>query len=254
MFDMNSMSFLPLTLQQAFQTWRVVDSMGNERNLHSNVSEEEACLLNAAVRQIKPSLSVEVGLAMGISTLAILGGIEANGSGQHVVCDPFQKEYQDTGIAMVQRAGLDRFWKFHRSYAEEIIPTLPPLQFAFIDASHLFDHTLVEFVLVDKKLVPGGIVGFHDLWMPSLQKLLRFILANRAYKVWHPDGFLPSLASSQKSHGLKAQMRNTISKSRLGKFVSQEFLFPWKEYSIPNLVFLQKLANDERDWHHFVYF
>lgn len=251
---MNPSSFLPPTLQDAFRTQCVVDSMGSVRELHSNVSEEEACLLNAAVRQIKPSLSVEVGLALGISTLAILGGIEANGSGQHVVCDPFQKEYQDTGITMVQRAGLDRFWKFHRSFAEEIVPTLPPLQFAFIDASHLFDHTLVEFVLVDKKLEPGGIVGFHDLWMPSLQKLLRFILANRAYKVWQPDVFPPSLASSQKSHGLKAQMRSAIRKSRLQKFVSQEFLWPWKGYGISNLVFLQKLANDERDWRHFVIF
>ena len=246
------MNSLHPILQEAFRTQRVYDLMGAERALHSNVSEDEAYCLHAAVRQIKPSHSAEVGLALGISTLAILGGIEANGTGQHVVCDPFQEQYQDTGIAMVHRAGLDRFWQFHRSYAEEVIPTLPPLQFAFIDASHLFDLTLLEFVLVDKKLEPGGIVGFHDLWMPALQKLLRFILANRSFKVWQPDGF--PLPNSPKCSKPKQFLRDVIRQSPLKKYAAQEFLYPWKECNVPNLVFLQKLAKDDRDWRHFVGF
>lgn len=40
---------------------------------------------------------------------------------------------------------------------------------------------MVEFILADKKLKVGGMIAFHYLWMPSLRKLLRYILRNRDY-------------------------------------------------------------------------
>ena len=39
---------------------------------------------------------------------------------------------------------------------EEAVPQLPRLQFAIIDASYLFDFTVTEFVLADKRLNIGG--------------------------------------------------------------------------------------------------
>ena len=68
----------------------------------------------------------------------------------------------------------------------------PRVQFAFIDASHLFDLSVLDFTLIDKRLDVGGVVGFHDLWMPSLQKLVRYILTNRDYVPYRCPGRPPA--------------------------------------------------------------
>lgn len=81
---------------------------------------------------------------------------------------------------MVRRSGVETRLRFHEKFPEEVVPQLEPgFGFAFIDASHLFDLTLLDFILVQKKLEPGAIIGFHDLWMPPLQKLWRYLTSNR---------------------------------------------------------------------------
>jgi hypothetical protein len=119
-------------------------------------------------------------LAHGISALAILAAISANGAlGHHYVVDPFQKNYANCGEAMITLGGFADRHTFLERFPEEVVPQLQRLQFAFIDASHLFDFTMMEFVLVDKKLEVGGLIALYDLWMPSLQTVLRFIHTNR---------------------------------------------------------------------------
>lgn len=243
-------SVLHPTLQEVLGSSLVYDETGSLVALDSNVSIDEALLLSTAVKHIQPICSVEVGLAKGVSTLAILGAIESNGVGHHVVCDPFQSDYGNAGIEMVRRAGLDHCWEFHRKYAEEVIPSLDSVQFAFIDASHLFDLTLMEFVLIDKKLEVGGVVGLHDFWMPSLQKLFRFIQANRSYEVWYPPGFEPRIRHSHVSW--KRTVRNLAKQIPFSqKVFAPEFLHPWQDYQLGNLVLLRKTEMDNRDWRYF---
>lgn len=178
------MEKLPELLLESLQTRQVLDAEGNPRPLESSVSLSEAFSLHTAVRLIRPMRSLEVGLAHGVSALSILGAIASNGSGHHYVIDPFQRNYGYCGEAMIDRAGLSAQHTFLERYPEEVIPNLPRLQFAFIDSSHLFDLTILEFVLIDKKLDVGGIIAFHDLCMPSIQATVRFILANRAYEIF----------------------------------------------------------------------
>ena len=177
---------LPEALEQVFASRQVHDAWGVPRPLAGNVSREEALTLYRVVRAVQPRTSVEIGFAQGISTTAILKALADNRCGEHHVLDPNQRHYGNCGLATVAAAGLSEYLHFHEKYAEDIIPRLPKLQFAFIDSSHLFDLTISEFVLVDKKLAVGGVIGFHDLWMPSLQKVLRYVLANRAYRLYTP--------------------------------------------------------------------
>jgi hypothetical protein len=128
-----------------------------------------------------------------------------------------------------------------------VIPGLGSIQFAFIDASHLFDLTLMEFNLVDKKLDVGGVVGFHDLWMPSLQTLFRYIQRNRAYDVWYPRGFEPPALKSRT--GLKAKLRGLLSRlPKAEQIFSREWLHPWASEGLGNMVLLRKRAQDQRHW------
>lgn len=239
---------LPETLQEVFRTRKVFNPAGEVVDLHSNVGPHEALALYEVVRQARPATSLEVGFAQGTSAQAILRALEDNGTGHHHVMDPFQAEFGDCGLAMVQRAGLAHRMTFHRKFAEEVIPGLPEIGFAFIDASHLFDLTLAEFVLTDKKLVVGGIVAFHDMWMPSQQALIRYILANRAYEVFRPSSAAQPVERPAVPAWKSAVRRVCRSLPRAERVFAPSFLRPWSEFDLPNLVFLRKKAQDRRDW------
>src|SRR6202030_4588893 len=101
------MDTLPALLLQALASKVAFAPDGTTRPLQSNISREEAEALYSSVRSIQPVCSLEIGLAHGISALAILAAISANGSsGHHYVIDPFQKKYANCGEAMISLAGL----------------------------------------------------------------------------------------------------------------------------------------------------
>lgn len=150
---------LPGALVEIFKRGVVLDASGVEQPLDSNISESEAGELFATVLRLAPRNSLEVGLAHGISALAIVGAIKQNGFGHHQIIDPFQRNYGYIGKLNIERNGYSAISSFYERFPEEIIPQLPNIQFAFVDASHLFDFTLMEFVLIDKKLDVGGIIG-----------------------------------------------------------------------------------------------
>jgi predicted O-methyltransferase YrrM len=241
------MNALPDLLLQALESKVAFAPDGTTRPLESNISREEAQDLYSAVRSIQPVCSLEIGLAHGISALAILSAIFANGLGHHYVIDPFQKDYANCGKAMITLAGLADRHTFLEQFPEEVVPQIPRLQFAFIDASHLFDFTLMEFVLVDKKLDVGGIIALHDLWMPSIRAVLRFILANRAYQICRDyTSATPIPTLRQRSVELISRVLKRVPGT--SRVMKSSLLEPWSTYRLCNLVFLKKMQVDSRDW------
>lgn len=240
---------LPATLRAAMSERKVYDSTGALVDLHSNVSPEEAMHLYLAVRDLRPEVSLEVGFAQGVSAQAILQALEDNVQGHHHIMDPFQSGYGYSGVTMVQRANLAHRMTFHEKFAEEIIPTLPEIGFAFIDASHLFDLTISEFVLVDKRLKIGGVVGFHDMWMPAQQAFIRYVLGNRAYRVYEAPGLPPAEEDgTRRSMAKKLIRRFAATLPRAERVFAPDFLKPWEDFQLGNLVLLQKTGTDNRDW------
>jgi hypothetical protein len=63
------------------------------------------------------------------------------------------------------------------------------IDFAFIDGAHQFDYALTDFFLVDRLLRTGGLIVFDDTWLPSIQRVCRFIIRNRNYSLagWEPQ-------------------------------------------------------------------
>lgn len=240
---------LPELLEQVFAEQLAFGENGARVPLHSNVSRDEAGALYRMVRDLGPVHSAEVGLAQGISTLAVLQAVKDNGHGLHHVMDPFQHRFQNAGLAMVERAGLAEHMDFHQKFAEEIFPGLPRLQFVFIDSSHLFDLTLTEFVLADKKLEVGGVIGLHDLWMPSLQKLVRFVLNNRAYRMVETSPLASQPQSCALKDAVKLHLAGLLNLAPGGRRIfREELLHPWRALPSGNLLFLQKTEDDDRDW------
>jgi predicted O-methyltransferase YrrM len=245
---------LPPVLREMLATGQFRDPSGQLQPLHSNISADEVLALYTLVRQLQPRATAEIGFALGVSGLAILGALAANGGDtHHFVADPFQSTLvSGQGLEHVRRAGLAARLQFHEKFPEEIFPALPPLQFAFIDASHLFDLTLLDFILVDKRLDPGGVVGLHDLWMPSLKKVVRYLLANRAYRI-HPAS-PPGPAPTPRQRLASSVKKFLAALPHADRLLAPEILKPWPDFHLANMVFLEKLAPDTRDWRHHVAF
>ena len=241
---------LPNILRTSLSEDMISMPSGEKMPLSSNVSLEEAATLYKVVRLLRPTTSAETGFAQGISALSILQALEDNGCGSHHVIDPFQaKWWNNAGLVMAERAGLASRLHFYEKFAEEVVPNLPRLQFSLIDSSHLFDLTIMEFTLIDKQLDVGGVIGFHDLWMASLQKVLRYILSNRSYRLYRLDSTGASGSSAQ-SLPFKTKMNQAMLKV-LMNLPGAETYFGAKllrHLLLPNLVFIEKTGEDKRNW------
>ena len=239
---------LPEALLRAFDTKTVFDECDKPLPLDSNVSLSEAQSLYDMVRTLGATHTAEVGLAKGISAMAICKALDDNNQGHHDVMDPFQANYGNAGVAMLHRAGLDKRVTFHRAFAEEVFPSLQELDFVFIDASHLFDLTLVEFVLADKKLRTGGVIAFHDMWMPSLRKVLRYVLTNRSYRIVKPAVSPGGPVTPVSARPARWNLLRWVPLAN--RLLRPEILRRWQGFQADNLVFVQKVAEDRRDWTH----
>jgi predicted O-methyltransferase YrrM len=226
----------------------------DQQILFDAINKAEAVELYSAVRKVNPTASIEIGFCCGGSGLAILKALEDNKRGEHFACDPYQSTYaRGAGLRNVQAAGLQARLRFHEAFPEAVVPGFPRIQFAFIDASHLFDLSLLDYVLVDKLLDVGGVVGFHDLWMPSLQKLVRYILSNRKYEVYHLADNHAAKVPVGRLRLLAANVARFVPGSE--KIFAPELLQPWGTFGIAgNIAFLRKTGEDQRDWRHFVPF
>lgn len=153
----------------------------------SGISHAHAHALNELVLRERPQLVIEIGMARGVSTIAILTALEAVGGGELVSIDPFQTtSFESEGLKRVSSAHLgDR----HRHVDETDFAALPILlstyaastDLVYIDGMHTFDYTLLDAFYADKLLRVGGIVGFNDCWMPAVNRVVGWLNTHRRY-------------------------------------------------------------------------
>jgi predicted O-methyltransferase YrrM len=149
--------------------------------------EPHARELARLVRDMGLVRTLETGMAYGLSTLAICGVHEARGAGEHIAIDPHQSsDWRGIGLLNLDRAGLGSRARVIEARSDEALPRLRDegvrLDFALIDGLHLFDTTLVDFFHADRMLDVGGVVVFHDTWMPAIAQVADFVRTNRAYE------------------------------------------------------------------------
>lgn len=255
---------LPATLAEAARRLPSVvhDCLDNENTLtlgerrytysSASVKLQESARLYQAVRRLRPSVSAEVGLFQGVSAMAILQALEDNGTGEHHVIDPYQIAlWKGCGVENVRQAGLAHRFHFYEKFVEEVAPGLPRIQFGFIDGSHLPDLTIIDFALFDKRLDIGGVLGFHDMWMPSLQKVLRFILTNRPYTAWREAEPAPGRSKIKRAlkNAAAPILKAAAAIPGMESILSPRLLKPiWMFGLEGNMVFVRKEAEDQRDY------
>ena len=174
-------------LVELLRTRRAVGPNGELMPLSSGISARLAMILQTAVCSAAPAVAIEVGMACGVSTLAILDGLEQLGEGRLISIDPFQDtRWNRTGRHSVERAGLAHR---HTTVPEFDYVALPRLvaeglsvDFAYVDGWHTFDYTLLDLFYVDKMLTVGGVLGVNDCAMPAVDRAVDWLLSHRRYE------------------------------------------------------------------------
>lgn len=239
-------------IERTFKTRSLVDRAGGRQPLNVFIPRAEGDLLYSLVRFLRPRVSIEVGLANGISAAHIAAGLRENGVGQHIAIDPFQhSDWADIGLATLEHAGVAKRVSVDQRPSHWVLPELESrglrAQFAFIDGSHLFEYVIADFLGVDRILDVGGLIAFDDSDWPAITNVIRFALRNRNYAIFdtgtviEPSPHRPRLAARW--------LRKLAARSRLlSRILSDEFVTPSHELGIRGrCVVLQKQEHDDRD-------
>jgi len=173
-------------LDRLFAEKVVVDASGVIHTLDSNISEDHARALYELVLREKPTVVLEIGMAHGISTLAILSALQRIGNGKLISIDPNQStRWKKIGLQLVQEC---QFENRHNVVEQPDYLALPLLlqenvvvDLAYIDGWHTFDYTLLDFFYIDRMLKSNGIVGFNDCGYPAVKRVLSFVKSHRKY-------------------------------------------------------------------------
>ncbi len=175
-------------VREIFATKTMRTPEGETVPLDSFIDARTAEALYRHVRRQKPRLAVEIGMANGISTLAILTALEEEGGdGCLISIDPNQfTQWRDCGRAAVKRAGLGAR---HRVIEKSDALALPELlaggtrvDFGYIDGWHTFDYALMDFWFLDKMTSQDGVIAFNDCGWPAVEKTIGFVLTHRRYR------------------------------------------------------------------------
>lgn len=157
------------------------------QTVDSGISLGHASALYEFVKKTKPKKVLEVGMANGISAVAMLQALTENGSGELISIDPYQNsDFGGRGLKLIKECGLAGI---HRLIEEPDYLALPrlleakqELDFAYIDGWHTFDYTLVDFWYIDKMLNVNGTVAFNDCGMRAVAKVIKFLQSHRNYE------------------------------------------------------------------------
>ena len=174
-------------IETIFHSGKVLDASGKECDLGANIDAKEGEFIFNVIKDNGCRKTLEVGCAMGMSSLYICSALEGVESASHTIIDPMQSsDWNSLGITQLERAGVD-FYQLLEEPSEYALPLLvqkgEKFDFCFIDGWHTFDHTLIDFFYIDRLLDVGGIVVIDDISFSGIKKLMRYLLNYPNYQM-----------------------------------------------------------------------
>ncbi len=166
-------------LEDIFTSGKVEDASGNVFDLHSHTSLEQCYFIQNIIEEIDARRCLEVGLAYGVSSLAICEVIrDKDGAIFHSI-DPQQDWWKDIGINNINRAGYADIFQFYREYSSVVLPKLAAenttIDFAYVDTTKIFDVVLMDAIYLMKMLKIGGVLVLDDCGWPGINRVARYL-------------------------------------------------------------------------------
>jgi len=178
-------------LKDMLRTGMARDLQGNVVSINSAISAESVIKLQQLAASVSAKRTLEVGCAMGVSTLALLYTLQELGGGSHMAIDPNQTgrgpdQWRGIALAMVGAAGLSANFQLLEEPSHVALPRLlaegERFDLIFIDGWHSFDYTFVDYFYSDLLLRERGILVFDDAGMPQVHEVCRFVETHKAYQ------------------------------------------------------------------------
>lgn len=176
-------------LQEILQSGKVRSLSGEPFDLGLvHIPEREGEFLQELIFETKPKVSLEIGLAFGISALFISEAIRSVKGTKHIVIDAFQSDlFKSIGLNNLHNAGFEDLVEFHESPSCTVLPKLEregtKIEFAFLDGAHSFEGVFVDIFHTDRILRVGGILAIDDTHFPTVLEALRHFLETGRYSL-----------------------------------------------------------------------
>jgi predicted O-methyltransferase YrrM len=147
------------------------------REINSNISLDEGIELFKIIKQYKPKKVVEIGFAIGISTLFMLCALDNNAVLYSV--DPFQKiQWNKFGLINVNNILEEqklpyKMHKFIEKYSSNFFKETKELyDLVLIDGDHSYHGTMIDLYGADKILKKKGLMIIDDVLHYDVKKAL----------------------------------------------------------------------------------
>jgi predicted O-methyltransferase YrrM len=181
-------------VERIFETQTVTDGdhvypATNAQGQPTYMDRAEAALIQRVIAQARPTTTLEVGMAYGVSTVTICEALATlPHSATHIAIDPHQStKWRGIGLHNVRAAGLDGKLRVIEERSEFCLPRLlhegTAIQVALIDGLHIFEQCALELYYIDRMLPVGGVVIFDDVDWPPIRRVVRMALSYGTYQV-----------------------------------------------------------------------
>jgi predicted O-methyltransferase YrrM len=150
----------------------------------------DADVLRDLLLEEEADVVLEIGLAYGVSALAIAEALISRGRsrGAHLIIDAFQDQFHDAGWTAIETAGLAEVCSLVRERSQLALPRLLGegllADAVFVDGSHIFHNVFVDLFYVREIVRPGGLVILDDCEWPSVATAVRYFELNTG---WEPQ-------------------------------------------------------------------
>lgn len=241
-------------LDQIFEKEVVRDSEEREHPLKANISREEGEFLRKILRETRPTNTIEVGCAYGISSLFICSELQQTPGAFHTIIDMLQStNYKNIGVTNLNRAEID-FYKLIEKPSEIALPKLldegKQYDFGFIDGWHTLDHTLIDFFYINRMLKVGGVIVIDDVTYPSINKLMRYLLNYPCYELVGQIEMFSPKRQLQTALSLPLKLISRLMPKKLSQQIFASNISHRHKHLKLNtsMVALKKIAEDERSY------
>lgn len=189
--------------RRVYDTMTLRDDAGPRKLNAVGLAEEEALYLEALAVKCGAKRTVETGLGLGLSTLALVrAGLKNGASGVfHSALDPMQPgpDFRNVGLYTLRDSGaaahVRHISKDSAIGLAALLDRGESFDLAFIDGSHLFDWVMIDLCLCARLVRPGGWIILDDIYLPAVQSAMDFAAGNWG-AAWGRPGQIEGLPSA----------------------------------------------------------